>query len=795
MSECSGKPAPCSSVAVCFGLYAIVARVSGDTPTKSNYSARWGGIGAVAVLAGVFGAYWYAYILTQRPPLLNDYAGDILRIHLPNVLYAANAVQAGELPLWNPNEFCGMPMLAGMEFGPLYPPNWLFLLLPLDIGHLLGALLHQCILGIGVYMYLRRSLRLTRYSAVFGALCVGLSGWSTFRMLTEFDAYRTAAYIPWVLLLCDRLMAAPTLRQVSALAFVLALQFLAGEIEVWVRTLMLLGAYAVFRLAPRAAQERVRKPLRPALALGSALLLAVGLVMIQLAPTFEASQYSLRSTSGLSFDHAFRGGVSSATVLLGTMAVYDYPAHGHFFGYLPLLFAVYALLQRRGDAWFFAALAAVSFALILGDKTFVARIYYALPTGNWFRAPIRFLPFLILACGVLSALGLERFRADTHARRRRALALMLLFALLIPAMLSRAAASRIEFTSALIAGIVLVAVAIAARQRPAIPARAMAGVVVIGAYLALPVALYDLREFNIPKPLDFIGPAAKALPKLREGLSPGDRVYVDYAFETGRRQPKFGTVTGIPAINGVSPYMPRVFWDFIFPYSSSRVLAYHEREGFESMSVQSGLWGGLAFESGALDAFNILGVRRIGMGLGSELLYSEAGEKPVPAELHSLYDSGAGPLFERFSVWDNPSAWPRAFVVNDEAIDSIEQLVATYKRSAQPATITRYSASRVTISVPSNGGLLVLTDQHYPGWFARVDGRPAPIDPVATLFRGVRIPAGVREVEFVYRPRSFWVGVAATAASICIGIVFLLPWHRWNRRFAMVRMGRQQRTD
>ena len=54
--------------------------------------------------------------------------------------------------------------------------------------------------------------------------------------------------------------------------------------------------------------------------------------------------------------------------------------------------------------------------------------------------------------------------------------------------------------------------------------------------------------------------------------------------------------------------------------------------------------------------------------------------------------------------------------------------------------------------------LLVLTDVHYPGWKATVDGRPADVERVNYLLRGVAVPAGTHRVEFRYEPLSWRVG-------------------------------------
>ena len=59
-----------------------------------------------------------------------------------------------------------------------------------------------------------------------------------------------------------------------------------------------------------------------------------------------------------------------------------------------------------------------------------------------------------------------------------------------------------------------------------------------------------------------------------------------------------------------------------------------------------------------------------------------------------------------------------------------------------------------------------------PGWTAKVDGRPAAIELFQEAFPSVMLEAGPHEVEFNYRPRSFFAGLAISLASLVIGALF-----------------------
>ena len=82
----------------------------------------------------------------------------------------------------------------------------------------------------------------------------------------------------------------------------------------------------------------------------------------------------------------------------------------------------------------------------------------------------------------------------------------------------------------------------------------------------------------------------------------------------------------------------------------------------------------------------------------------------------------------------------------------------------------------------SQNALLFLADLIYPGWIAYVDGKETPIYRANYLFRAVYVPAGQHTVEFVYRPRSFRLGVLITLLA-SLATVGTLAWLcLWPRR-------------
>jgi len=81
-------------------------------------------------------------------------------------------------------------------------------------------------------------------------------------------------------------------------------------------------------------------------------------------------------------------------------------------------------------------------------------------------------------------------------------------------------------------------------------------------------------------------------------------------------------------------------------------------------------------------------------------------------------------------------------------------------------TIERYEADCARLRVVTGApAYLVLADSYYPGWQARIDGRPAPICRADVALRAVRVEAGEHVVEFSFAPQGWYAAELATVAG------------------------------
>ncbi|HEY0077738.1 MAG TPA: YfhO family protein [Pyrinomonadaceae bacterium] len=93
-------------------------------------------------------------------------------------------------------------------------------------------------------------------------------------------------------------------------------------------------------------------------------------------------------------------------------------------------------------------------------------------------------------------------------------------------------------------------------------------------------------------------------------------------------------------------------------------------------------------------------------------------------------------------------------------------------QDAARAEIERYEPNRIDIRTSSDApSVLILGDNHYPGWRATLDGRKVETLRVNYNLRGVLLPPGAHHVRFTYRPKSALLGLLLsllTAAGLVV---------------------------
>jgi hypothetical protein len=352
-------------------------------------------------------------------------------------------LRVGYLPLWNPYIFAGMPLLASVYPGALYPPNWLFALLAPRVAMNAVVITTYHLALIGTYLYARR-IGSTRVGALLAGLAFSFGGFMVAH-LGHTSRIAAAAWLPWILLALEALYQQVRWRWVAAGAAFIALQLYAGEPQMNLYTMLVAGSYGLFSLLAREAREPRTRFLLAALALA---VCGVLLSLIQLLPereflsygerakiTYEYfSQFSLPPAQifNLFFPYFF-GGAATGPYQVSYWGQWNIPETTGYVGMATWLLAFTAIFLRqrtqRPLLWFWSGCAVISLALSLGHNLpfGLNRVLYQVPVYNLFRAPARNLLEFTFALGILAALGATALaQAERTAARRAWLGAVLL---------------------------------------------------------------------------------------------------------------------------------------------------------------------------------------------------------------------------------------------------------------------------------------------------------------------------------------------------------------------------------
>jgi len=405
------------------------------TMTRTRAWNRWIWLALPLLLAMTF---WPATTMREI-----FYFGDIYRHYYPVRAAYAQALAQGTLPLWTPTLVGGYPVLAEGQVGALYPPNLILCsFLPVEIALNLSILAHFLLAGLGMYLFCR-SLCLQRGPSLIGGVAFMLGGFMV-PHLNHVSIVSVAAWLPYLLLVTRHaIRARPHTREerssqalwaryviwTTALALLVAVQFLAGHPQISLLNMLLLAAYTIFESVRRsraptssAQQGRSRLPqaVRLAWPVALAVLLGAALAAVQLIPTYELTTLSQRA-GGLEGDYFTSFSLHPfylATLVVPFVQGNPYPSTSvesiAYIGILPLALAMCAPVLRHRNrqagphsTGFWGTTVLIALLLAFGRWNPLYPYLARVPILNLFRVPARFLHLFAFACSVLAAIGLQ----------------------------------------------------------------------------------------------------------------------------------------------------------------------------------------------------------------------------------------------------------------------------------------------------------------------------------------------------------------------------------------------------
>jgi hypothetical protein len=151
-------------------------------------------------------------------------------------------------------------------------------------------------------------------------------------------------------------------------------------------------------------------------------------------------------------------------------------------------------------------------------------------------------------------------------------------------------------------------------------------------------------------------------------------------------------------------------------------------------------------------------------------------------------------LIARGQINGNPNVLPRFFFVSRvRSVDNLQQAAAILHspdfnpseeaivESREPGPqahgsgsveVVNYSATNVKLRVhASTASFLLAADTYYPGWEARIGGKPVELYIADVAFRGIRTPAGDHDVEMRFRPLILYRSAVISGLSLAAALL------------------------
>ena len=708
----------------------------------------------------------------------------------------------GRIPYWNPYNGGGTPLLANYQSAILYPPNWLYLVIPSSFAMNLLAIGHIYLAAFGMWHFTHR-LEFSTFGRGISMLCFALGTYSIAR-LGAFPLVQSVAWLPWLFWATDRVLHQRSFGSVGVLGVISSLQLLAGHAQITWYSLLALGVFALWSVQWLIPNLPLYNKIEALLLSFMGLLLGAGAAAWQLFLTAQFLGESQRA-NGVSFDVLtalsyepwrlitvvipnFFGNPADGSYLTPENGIYAEDAL--YIGFLPLIsvaFAIYGWLKWRDflthhrvfrsvPLWIMLSVLGAIFAF--GNYTLLYPLLYDyVPTFDNFREPVHWLLWPYFAFSILAGIGIHYW-----SRSQRALywtrigggvgvflsAGMGLFATFNTVNDQMSEILEIWATGLLAAGCWLIGSAILTLQRPvANPQRSMAtwqiavllfvaadlGWANSGLNPTVPDDFYE-RDFSISEPtgrlywFEDYAEAAKSDQYFK--INDYRRAVNRWTNIRTSLLPNINIIDRMPIFNNFDPLQPAVH---------RRYVELIEASGADSSNLLR-----------AAGISETIGVQPEGWQSGG-LNNSYVAPSPAPliwmvpeAEFVLTLDDVEHLLLD--PNW-NPE---KTVILRGETLD-IEPSVAAENVDIQ---VISNQATAQQYRIESDGsGYLVIAQTWYPGWEARIDGEATELYQANLAFQAIYIPAGTSDINLEYAPTGAELAVTISLLSIFIMTILI----------------------
>lgn len=724
---------------------------------------------------------------------------DVIRELYPWKTEVIAQIRQYSIPLWNPYNFSGAPLLANYQSQVLYPLGIIYFALPQDIAWTILVMLQPMLGMIWTYLF-ATVIGISPYGAMLAAIAFNFSGFAN--VWIEFNTvWHTVLWLPLLLYLLEKGIANRKLRFFQQMLFILALfsSITGGHPQDFITMFVFFLMYGVIRIGILSSwtfKEKVSFFLFPLLPI---ITIPFLLAAAQILPTVDLFQNSARVPHdyqyilqhmliqpwqlGIIAVQEFFGNPATRTNFLANTYVGKAISIGTAGFFLSMV--TFCFPKKTWHMKFFIISSAALLLYTVNTPIAALLQRYPIPllsTGT----PTRLLFLFCFCLSILAGFGVDILSKNKKIPWKAiiitslVMAFLWFFALFHPAMpeLTYTASSYNTMKKAMLFSSGFIALSFFLifflRSHKKIFFYGFIGLVGIELF-------YGFLKFNPFVPRNFIFPNNPLITFFQERAGI-DRIW---GYGTAQIEANFATQYRLFSPDGTDPLNLKWYNAFLQSSKDGNIAKTFTKTTRSDALVAPGY--------GAKDLPNNPYRLRILDTVGVKYIIDRT-ENPKDDQTFTKDRFKEIWHKEDWTVYENIKAVPRFFLTSkyipyetDEEFETVffsdtflpDSSILVLKKDAEAigqlekgngsVELLSYNPEKVELAVKTNTKqLLYLSDTFDAGWKAYVDEKLTDLYKANYTFRAVVVPAGDHNITFSYQPESFAWGMRFTLLGSCM---------------------------
>lgn len=729
---------------------------------------------------------------------------DVIRELYPWKTVVVDQIKGGQIPLWNPYNFSGTPLLANYQSQAFYPLSFIYFIFSQPVAWTILIML-QPLLGMCFTYLFAKQIGISRVGSILVAIFFNFSSFAS--VWIEFNTvWHTILWLPLLLYLIERTIKQKYFTLLESCVFVFALfsSITAGHPQDFINGFLFFIIYSAIRLiSSHEIFPRERRKL--VIYLGILITYSFLIAAPQILPTIDLFMKSSRVV------HDYKYIVNQMLIQLWqlpmiiSMDIFGNPATRSFFlsttyvnktisiGIVGFLLAVYSFFIKNKLIQWKIFVGTALFVILVSVNTPAAELFYRFPipilsTGT----PNRILFLFLLATAILAGYGFDALNKKIISYRKACLigagTLVLLwsFTLIAPRIAPMIFASGIPIMkrgalfSSIFISLFVVTVFIFSR---------ISRIIYLLIGIAIIELLYGFIKFNPFVPQAYFYPNNEIFTFLKNNAG----INRFWGYGTAQIDANYATQYSLYSPDGTDPLNNKSYNAFIQTSNDGNIANVFTRSTRSDVSVQPGYGErNLPDNKYRLKILDMLGVRYV----------LDRTENPKNED--TFHQQRFTPVFhfEDWTIFENKLAVPRLFLTSsvrfyssNTEFESIffhsdfepgktillekndkENIPNLLPGNAKLQLIS-YTPNKIRVNTETDSQqMLFLSDTYDTGWIAHIDETKTKIYKTNYAFRSLVIPQGKHEVTFIYKPVSFLFGGIVSLATLFTGFIIFFVY-------------------